>query len=203
MKLFSDRAQAGHLLSQLLEDYADRDDVVVMGVTPSGVVVGYEIAQALNLKLEDAFPVTMHASGVTKIELPNGEVGFYADSQSVKLANLARASKGFLMSAENLRDLTDHTVILVDDCMITGDTMKAAIESLEANGCQNIVVAVPVASETAVDAILPFVNEVHSLFAASTLEKPDQLYENYPDITPLECGVLLSGSRQSDGLQKM
>jgi predicted phosphoribosyltransferase len=160
---FHDRYDAGRQLAAELGAYANRPDVIVLALPRGGVPVGYEVAKALGAPL-DVFVVR-------KLGLPWHEelaMGAIA-SGGVRLLDtgLIRAAR---VSDEDIRrvtaaeeeelhrrerryrgdrpfpDLRGKTVILVDDGLATGATMRAAVEALRQEGPARIVVAVPVAS---------------------------------------------------------
>jgi len=164
--LFRDRSDAGRQLASKLMRYANRDDVVVLALPRGGVPVGYEVAQALHAPL-DVFVVR-------KLGVPGHEelaMGAIA-SGGVRILNESVLSqlpiseeeieKASARADEELRrrelayrdgrpplDLEGKIVILVDDGLATGSTMRAAVEALRRTKPGWIVVAVPVgASES-------------------------------------------------------
>jgi putative phosphoribosyl transferase len=188
MKLFTDRAQAGHLLSQLLINFSDRQDVLVMGISRSGVAIASEIAHTLNIQLANALPMDVPADGVAAITLDDGTIEFMPDGP----IHLGSPHKGFLVSDDVPHDFRNLTVILIDDCMITGGNMQRATEVLEHRDCPHIIAAAPVATEAALAALENIVEEVYCVFTATSIDTPAQLYENYPSIGEMECGMMLS-----------
>jgi putative phosphoribosyl transferase len=163
MMLFRDRFEAGRLLASKLLQYAGRADVLVLGLPRGGVPVAFEVARALCAPL-DVFIVR-------KLGLPGREelaMGAIA-SGGVRVLNekvvreLAISAKMIDMVTEEEQAelerregayrgnrpapfLRGRTVILVDDGLATGSTMRAAIEALRNQGTARIVVAVPVGS---------------------------------------------------------
>jgi predicted phosphoribosyltransferase len=179
MKLpYRNRQEAGKYLAEHLAAYRDRDDVVVLALPRGGVPVAYEVARALNAPL-DVFIVR-------KIGMPGAEefaIGAIAsggvrllDEQLIARYGVSRDDVDAMIAAEErelerrerqyrgdrpMPDLKGKAVILVDDGLATGSTMRAAVMALKREGAARIVVAVPVAApetcqllEREVDAIV-------------------------------------------------
>ena len=160
---YRNRQEAGAYLAEHLTQYRDRDDVIVLALPRGGVPVAYEVARALHAPL-DVFIVR-------KIGLPGAEefaVGAIAsggvrllDDDLIDRYGVSRAAVDRIIAAEQrelerrerqyrgdreMPDLTGKTVILVDDGLATGSTMRAAVAALRRDGAARIVVAVPVAA---------------------------------------------------------
>jgi predicted phosphoribosyltransferase len=177
-QVFRDRAHAGSVLAEML---ADRGDALVCAIPAGGVPVGVSLARALGLPLEIAV--------VSKITLPwNTEAGFGAVSfdGAVRLndALVARVGLGrrdidegiertrekITLRNERLRGkrpwpkLRGRQVLLVDDGLASGFTMRVAIEALARLGADRLSVAVPTAHERAARALAA---EVEDLYCAN------------------------------------
>lgn len=196
--LFRDRTDAGRELAAELGHYAGRDDVIVLALPRGGVPVGYEVAEALGVPL-DVFLVR-------KLGVPGQEelaMGAIA-SGGVRVLNdrviqMARPSDAEIerVAAEEGRELVRRereyrgdrpppavrgkTVILVDDGLATGSTMRAAVAALRRLGPARVVVAVPVgAPETCEE----FAGEADEAVCA---QEPDPFYAVgrwYADFSP-------------------
>lgn len=163
---FSDRREAGVELAKELSDLRGRDDVVVLGLPRGGVPVAYEIASALGAPL-DVFVVrklgvpghpelamgAIASGGVRVLNddvvawygLPQAAIDRVAQVEQQELERREREYRG----GQGLTDLSGRVVILVDDGLATGSTMKAAVKAVRAMNPARIVVAVPVgASDT-------------------------------------------------------
>jgi putative phosphoribosyl transferase len=159
---FADRSQAGRVLAQDLEHYAGQPGLVVLALPRGGVPVAYEVARELEAPL-DVFVVrkigvpgqrelAMGAIASGGVVVTNDEVVTQLDiAQSVfdqaaaeEQAELQRREALYRAHAR-LASLESRTVILIDDGLATGSTMRAAIEALRQSGPAFIVVAVPVA----------------------------------------------------------
>src|ERR687894_726738 len=164
MKLprFRDRSEAGQLLAAKLADYADRPDVVVLALPRGGVPVAYEVARALGAPL-DVFVVrklgvpgheemAMGAIASGGVVVLNDDVIRALRINPQTIQRVAEREARELLRREQayregrpMRDLAGKTVILVDDGLATGSSMRAAIQALRKLGPARIVVAVPAA----------------------------------------------------------
>lgn len=161
--LFRNRFEAGRVLAARLTQYAHRPDVVVLALARGGVPVGYEVARSLGAPL-DVFVV--RKLGVpAQQELAMGAIasgGFRVLNQNVirslgispqtvervteqELWELERREQEYRDGRPPL-DVRGKTVILVDDGLATGSSMRVAIRALKEKNPAQIVVAVPVAS---------------------------------------------------------
>jgi len=163
---FRDRHDAGRQLAGLLGAYAGRPDVLVLALPRGGVPVGYEVARALQAPL-DVFLVrklgvpgreelAMGAIATGGVRVPNPDVLATLRIPPRVLEAITRREREELERRERLYrddrpapDVRDRVVILVDDGLATGSTMRAAVAALRQQGPARIVVAVPVgAAET-------------------------------------------------------
>lgn len=160
---FVDRRAAGRELAVHLADYAGRDDLVVLGLPRGGVPVAYEVARALDAPLDtlvvrklgvpghEELAMGAIASGGVRVRneqviasarLDDATIDAVAGYERVELERRERAYRG----DRGPVDVAGRTVIVVDDGLATGATMRAAIAALDASGAAVIVVAVPIAA---------------------------------------------------------
>ena len=166
---FADRAEAGELLAERLTAYRDRDDVVVLALPRGGVPVAREVARALGVRL-DVYVVrklgvpgheelAMGAIATGGVRLLNHDV---IDALGIPMnvidAVAAREQQELARREQTYRGgrgpiaLTNKTVILVDDGLATGATMRAAVMAARQQQPARVIVAVPVgATSTCAD----------------------------------------------------
>ena len=162
MPMLKDRREAGRLLARELRQYANRPDVVVLGLPRGGVPVAYEVATALNAPLDvflvrkvgfpghEEFAIGALASGgVRVLNVPLIEAYAIPEEEVARLvqrerAELERRERAYRAGRPPL-DVAGKTVILVDDGLATGASMQAAVLALKQARPARVVVAVPVA----------------------------------------------------------
>ncbi len=159
---FKDRKQAGKLLADALQGYANKPDTIVIGLPRGGVVLAYEIAQKLNLPLDVIVPrkvgVPLQPELAVGAVTEDGTVLFNdhvmlkfglkpEDVQNIVNKELQESQRRIAMFRKGKPplDLHNKKVVLVDDGVATGATMRAAIASAEKRGAQEIILALPVA----------------------------------------------------------
>ena len=209
--LFRDRAQAGRRLAERLRHYAGRPDVLVLALPRGGVPVGFEVARALDAPL-DVFIVR-------KLGFPGQEelaMGAIASggSRVVNMALLRRLRVSPAMvedvATQELRELErrEHayrgsrpsipvrgrTVILVDDGLATGATMRAAASALRVKDPARIVVAVPVAAASSCEEFGELVDEIVCAETPESFMAVGQFYEDFSQTTDEEVHRLLARS---------
>jgi putative phosphoribosyl transferase len=208
---FKDRVQAGQHLATKLGQYANDPDVIVLGLPRGGVVVAYEVAQKLGLPL-DIFLVrklgvpgyeelAMGAIASGGIRVMNDDVLRMVNiSQSAIEAavkkegqELERREKAYRGNRPRL-DVRDKKLILVDDGLATGATMRAAVAALRKQRPRQIIIAVPTASP---DTCEDFRAEVDDIICAMTpmpFHAVGEWYEDFPQNTDEEVQHLLRAS---------
>src|SRR5918995_443027 len=169
MAIFRDRSDAGKKLAGKLSAYKNRPDVVVLALPRGGVPVAYEVAKELNAPL-DIFLVrklglpgheelAMGAIATGGVRVLNEEVTGRIPISSSAIDEVARREEQELKRRERLYrgdrappSVQGRTVILIDDGLATGSTMRAAATALRKMQPSKIIVAVPVAAaETCAD----------------------------------------------------
>ena len=160
---FANRIEAGRLLAQKLAAYSNQPDVVVLALPRGGVPVGYEVAQALNAPL-DVFLVrklgipghdelAMGAIASGNVRVLNTDIVDYLRIPDALIDQVAVREQRELERREKLYrgssppvGITNRTVIVVDDGLATGSTMRAAVNALKKMKPARIIVAAPVAA---------------------------------------------------------
>ena len=160
---FANRIEAGRQLAKKLSAYSNRHDVVVLALPRGGVPVGYEVARALNAPL-DVFLVrklgipgheeyAMGAIASGNVRVVNDDIvktlgisdELIAEVEACEQLELKRREKLYRGSAPPVA-ITNRIVIVVDDGLATGSTMRAAVNALKKMKPARIIVAVPVAA---------------------------------------------------------
>ena len=208
-RAFPNRAEAGRLLAEKLEKYADRNEVIVLGLPRGGVPVAYEVAKSLRVPLDvfivrklgvpgfEELAAGAIASGGVRVlnedvlrALPNADE--IIESVTAKeTAELERREKSY-RDNRPAPELRDRVVILVDDGLATGATMRAAVKALRQRGVAKIVVAVPVGPP---DTCREFEDEADETICASAPEffqAVGQYYEDFSQTSDDEVRALLA-----------
>jgi putative phosphoribosyl transferase len=176
LRVFHDRASAGKVLADMLEEFRD-SNVMVMGIPAGGMAVAVEIARELHLPLDIAV--------VSKITLPwNTEAGYGAVAfdgtvilNEELLSRLNLSDQEIQTGIKNTEQKVSRRValfrgdrpspdfrrpvILVDDGLASGFTLRVAIKALRRNGATNLILAVPTAHSESVQAILEEVDAIY------------------------------------------
>lgn len=206
--IYRDRADAGRELSRKLTAYRDCNDVIVLGLPRGGVPVAFEVASALHAPL-DVFVVRKLgtpgqpelamgaiASGgvrvlnddvVRSLGIPDFTIEEVAQVEGEELRRRERQYRG----SRPPLDVRDKTVILVDDGLATGSTMRAAAAALKQEGARKIVVAVPVAAEASCNAVRIDVDEVVCAATPEPFWAVGQWYRDFEQTTDAEVRSLL------------
>jgi putative phosphoribosyl transferase len=174
---FRDRTEAGRLLAERLRKYAGRDDVVVLALPRGGVPVAYEVAKALGAPLGVFVVRKLGVPGYEEIAMGAIASGgiIVLDERLVESLGIDEALLERVIAAEARElerreaaystgreppELAGRTVILVDDGLATGATMRAAALAVRRLDPAKIVVAVPVAAEETCDQFRDGVDEI-------------------------------------------
>ena len=205
---FRNRTDGGRLLAGELGEYADRPNVLVLALPRGGVPVGYEVARELHVPLDvflvrklgvpghEELAMGAIASGgvrvlnptvVESLRVPEPVIDGVAQREREELERREQAYRGDRPPPE----VRGRTVILVDDGLATGSTMRAAATAIEQQGPGRLVVAVPVAAAETCDA---FRNQVDEIVCAVTPEPflaVGLWYEDFSQTTDDEVRELL------------
>ena len=158
---FADRREAGRILSGQLISYAGRDDVIVLGLPRGGVPVAFEAAQALNAPLDFFLVRKLGAPGHEELAMGAIASGGVVVVNEEVVRALRISADTVMAEVESEReeltrreaiyrggrrplDVRRKIVILIDDGLATGSTMRAAVTALRQKEPARIVVAVPV-----------------------------------------------------------
>jgi putative phosphoribosyl transferase len=205
--LFRDRREAGQRLGAQLTEFADRD-VLVLALPRGGVPVGFEVAQSLNAPMDvlvvrklgvpgqEEVAMGAIASGgvrilnwdvIRAIALSPQQVDAVAEKEAHELQRREKEYRGNRKRME----IVGRSVILVDDGLATGSTMRAAIAALRHEEPQKIIVAVPVAAPSTCAEIENVADGVVCLYTPLRFLSVSQWYQNFSPISDAEVRGLL------------
>jgi len=212
--IFANRTEAGQKLALRLRKYANRDDVIVLGVPRGGVPVAFEVAKGLRAPLDvfvlrklgvpgrEEFAFGAIASGGVRIldrDTVEGLGITGLDIQRVTLAEekeLERREQAYRGARPPL-DISGLTAILVDDGIATGSSMRAAIRALRQMKPSRIVIAVPVAPVSTCNRLQLEADELVCLEMPEPFYGVGQFYDDFSQVSDEEVKDLLdSASRQ-------
>ncbi|MBI3886178.1 MAG: phosphoribosyltransferase [Opitutae bacterium] len=203
-----DRVQAGRLLAPKLAKYDRQPDLVVLALPRGGVAVAAEVARALSApldalvvrKLGAPFDAELAMGAVADGEvcvlnqrvIAQGKISAAAVEEAVEreTRELGRREKAYRPGRPPL-EVRHLTVILVDDGIATGATMRAAISVLDQMHAQRVVVAVPVASRASYLELRRRANEFVALATPADFGAVGRFYEDFAPTTDAEVRALL------------
>ncbi|MGB8702825.1 MAG: phosphoribosyltransferase [Thermosynechococcaceae cyanobacterium] len=213
---FRDRTEAGQQLATKLSAYAHRADVLVIGLPRGGVPVAAEVATALHAPLDICLVRKLGVPGHQELAMgaiASGGVRVLNDDlldwlgisdQTIdevaarELRELERRDHKY-RGDRPPPDLRDRTVVLVDDGLATGSTMRAAIAAIRQQSPQRIVVAVPVGASETCEEIRRETDEVVCLRTPDPLYAIGLWYENFAQTTDEEVCKLLENNLSHRG----
>ena len=208
---FRDRDEAGRLLAEKLTAYANRPDVLILGLPRGGVPVAAQVAMKLNAPL-DVFVVrklgfpghpelamgaiatggirVLNPEVIISLQVPDDVIEAVADDERNEMRRRERAYRNDLPSPE----VREKTVILVDDGIATGSTMIAAVAALRQLEAGRIVVATPTVAATTLLQICEVADDVATVIVPEEFYGVGQSYENFSQTTDDEVRELLDES---------
>jgi putative phosphoribosyl transferase len=198
--MFADRRDAGRLLARALEQYRGAG-ALVLAIPRGGVEVGYEVAAHLHAELS-----IIVARKLPFPDEPEAGFGAVAEDGSTVLAGGARAwlspeaieraiaeqqaeivrRVAVLRRGRPLPEMAGRTVILVDDGIAMGSTMRAAVQLCRKRGAGRVVVAVPVTGERTAAEMARLADEVVVLEKPPLFRAVAQVYRNWYDVSDQE-----------------
>lgn len=206
---FHDRHHAGRQLAGRLKPYANQPNLLVLGLPRGGVPVAYEVAQELNAPLDvvlvrklglpghEELAMGAIASGGTRVlneqvlRMVNIDERTMARVTEEEQRELERREVAYRGSRPKL-NVRGRTVILVDDGLATGSTMRAAALALRTQDPARLIVAVPVAAAETCEEIRAEVDEVVCALTPESFHAVGLWYEHFPQTTDEEVRILLA-----------
>ena len=211
---FPNRTEAGRLLAEKLVKYADRDDVIVLGLPRGGVPVAFEVAQRLGAPLDVFIVRKLGVPGFEELAagaIASGGVRVlnedvtraipHADEmiEAVTVRETAELERREQIYREGRPspELRDRVVILVDDGLATGATMRAAVKALRQQGAAKIIVAVPVGPPDTCREIEQEADETICLSTPPFFQAVGQYYEDFSQTSDEDVRELLRQGTQN------
>jgi putative phosphoribosyl transferase len=214
MRLFKNRHDAGRILARKLADYAGGDDVIVLGLPRGGVPVAYEVATELQVPL-DVFVVRKIGAPYQ----PEFAIGAIAsdgicvlDREALAQLDVAQSQLASIIGRERLElerrdtlyrayrpfpDLAGRVVVIVDDGLATGATMRVAVEAVRVRHPARIIAAAPVASGLACEALREVADDCVCAASPEPFYGVGRWYDDFSQTTDQEVITLLdSASRR-------
>lgn len=205
---FADRRDAGRTLAARLQKYANRDDVIVLALPRGGVPVAFEVATALDAPL-DVFLVrklgtpghpelAMGAIASGGIKVLNDEVVRWLGISPDQIDAVARQEQQELERRQAAYrqgaslSLAGRIVILVDDGLATGSTMRAAVQAVKQQRPERVIVAVPVGAPDTCDELRALADEVICARTPEPFSAVGQWYLDFRQTTDEEVKALLN-----------
>ena len=213
--IFRNRQQAGQILASRLEKYANREEVIVLGIPRGGVPVAFEVAKALNQPL-DIFvlrklgvpgheELAFGAIGSGGVRVVNANLVAELGLSDVQVAAVIRAEQEELKRREKIYrgnrpplEVRGRTVILIDDGIATGSSILAAIHALRRMQPEGIVVGTPVDPPDTVIRLQREVNELVCVEMPESFYGVGQFYVDFSQVSDQEVNELLDRAFQED-----
>lgn len=210
--LFRDRIDAGKKLAAQLKTYANRPDVIVLALPRGGVPVAYEVARELNAPLDvflvrklgvpghEELAMGAIATGgtrilnddvVTSLNLSDEAINRVAAKEQQELERREQAYRGGRPPLE----MSDRTVLLVDDGLATGATMRAAAVALQKLQPKQVIAAVPVAASETCNEFRMQVDDIICAETPQPFYAVGLWYNNFSQTTDQEVRELLEQAR--------
>jgi putative phosphoribosyl transferase len=212
---FKNRRQAGQVLAEHLEHHRGRPNLLVLALPRGGVAVGFEVAHALQAPLEafvvrklgfpgqEEYAMGAIASGGVLVMNPfpgaiasPEEVAAVVEREQAELVRRERLYRGN-GPAVNLRD---RNVIVVDDGLATGSTMRAAVQAIRQQHPARITVGVPVGAQDTCELLRAEADEVVCVATPHPFRAVGLWYRDFPQASDEEVHELLEEARREHGL---
>lgn len=218
--LFRDRTEAGRVLADRLAAYANYPDAMVLALPRGGVPVAFEVAETLNLPLDifvvrklglpghEEFAIGAIASGgarvldqdlIRQLSLSDEIIEHIVAREQRELERRERTYRG----QRPMLDVRDRIVIIVDDGLATGSSMRAAIAALRQKRPKKLIVAVPVGARMTCSELEALADEVICLETPENFSAVGLWYRDFSQITDEEVIHLLERNRKNSEARNM
>lgn len=209
MKQFVDRYDAGKILANELKEYENKSNVIVLALPRGGVPVAYEVAEFLSVPLDVFIVRKLGVPGHEELAMGaiamGGTVVF--NDEIIHEINIPKEAIDSVIKAEDTElkrrevkyrgnrpfpKLTDKTIILVDDGIATGATMRAAVQALRKHKPARIIVAVPVAARSTYEEMEHIADQVVCPLIPQIFNAVGQWYQDFTQTSDEEVYELLN-----------
>ncbi|MFT4831531.1 MAG: putative phosphoribosyl transferase [Psychroserpens sp.] len=202
--MFKDRKDAGLKLAERLQDYRDKD-TVVLAIPRGGLPLGAIIARSLHAPLDVVLSKKIghpynkeYAIGAVSMdhiilgdaaEVVNG----YIEKETAKIRQKLKKHHDQYFKDRKPEPLKDKVVIIVDDGIATGNTILVTAELIHAQNPRKTIVAIPVAPKSAIPMLeaSPYIDEVICLFAPYNFHAVGQFYQHFYQVSDEEAVAIL------------
>jgi putative phosphoribosyl transferase len=205
---FRNRTEAGQLLAERLQSYANCPDVLVLSLPRGGVPVGFEVAKALNAPLDICIvrklgvpghkELAMGAISLGGTRIINHDVLDWLKISEAAVEAVTSMERRELERRDQLYrgnrpppDIQNRTIILVDDGLATGSTMRAAIATIQQQAPEYLIVAIPVAPASVCQELRREVDEVVCLLTPKPFYAIGLWYEDFSQTSDAQVRELL------------
>jgi len=207
--LFKDRIEAGKLLALKLQEEKFPLETIILAIPNGGVIIGKEIKNKFNFSLDIVVAKKIGAPKNKELAIGalNGEGNIYIDSllaqktgtdknyiqqETIRLRNEIIAKENFFRNEKPKIDLKGKTLIITDDGVVTGETIKAAVKLVWQAEPNRVVVATPIISPEALNNILSIADEVIYLECPEIFVSLSDYYQNFAQVSDIEAKNILN-----------
>lgn len=218
MKLFRNRVDAGIRLASALSGLVGKE-AIVLAIPRGGVVVGFEIARELNLPLDIIVPrkigapenpelaigaitedgtIILDDKLVSYLRVPGAYIKSEGEKQKVEIERRLKQYRGDVLRP----DLKNREVIIVDDGIATGSTMKAALASVRKSGAKKVIIAIPVGPPSTIRELEKQADKVVCLYTPESFYAIGEFYEDFAQTENGEVTELLRRNKQEASMRR-
>jgi putative phosphoribosyl transferase len=201
--IFLNRKEAGQCLAQALSNFKGKTNTIILSLPRGGVPVGKEVAKTLKIPMDilivrkigspsyPEFALGAIASGdvlvwndkaIPLIDINSTQIQAVIQAEYAELKRRERCYRG----EKPYPDLKGKDIILVDDGIATGTTVKAAIQALRNLGVHTIILAIPVAAKDSIQALQGLVDKVICLYQPENFNAVGRWYQHFEQVTDEE-----------------
>lgn len=216
MPLFTNRVEAGQRLASTLKHLSLRD-AIVLAIPRGGVVIGFEVAETLGIPLDIIVPRKIGAPGnpeyaigamtedgtvildqnaVSYLDVPQDYIERESLAQKLEIKrrmHLYRQNRSY-------PNLKGRDVIVVDDGIATGSTMKAALASVKNSGARTVTAAIPVGPPLTIEQLKLLADQVVCLYTPESFYAIGEFYDDFSQTSDDEVIYLLKKNHEKHSL---